>query len=160
MRRIYLFYSFTSLIPWSICVALSAIGLAACSSTKNDSLDQSFAGIQAPAGQITGSSGSTPGGAGAGGKSSISTVGGSSGTVKAAAGGNAAGKGGAKATAGTSQGGGAGAAGVGAGAGGASGTSTWPQCYASDKMPADDAALEQRAPLSDYATTRKFGVSR
>jgi hypothetical protein len=51
---------------------------------------------------------------------------------------------------------------AGAGQGGSTspvdaGSSRWPQCFATDKMPADNAPLKQRAPTSDYATQVAYG---
>jgi hypothetical protein len=43
------------------------------------------------------------------------------------------------------------------GIGGDAGASQWPQCFASDKMPADDAVLKQRAATSDYKTQVTYG---
>ncbi|MFZ5894887.1 MAG: hypothetical protein ACOY0T_27750 [Myxococcota bacterium] len=105
----------------------------------------------------TGGSSNTNGGSNASG--GASTNGGSSAAGnagKTGSGGTSA-QGGSNSNGGASSTGGSSASGGNGGAGGTGGASPWPQCYATDKMPADNAALKQRAPASDYKTQIAFG---
>ncbi len=124
----------------------------------------------------SGSGGSTrsgTGGATATGGTTAKAAGGATGSGGGTASGGAPGSGGAPATGGTTAkatGGATGSGGVAgadaatggvAGTGGTTatdaGTSQWPQCFATDKIPADDAVLKQRAATSDYKTQVTFG---
>ncbi len=115
-------------------------------------------------GATTGPRGGTmgPGAAGAGGTSRARGTGGggAAGTTRGAGGANTAGSGQRAAGGSTSRPAGTGGSAA-TGAAGAAGTATepseWPQCYATDTVPADDAALKQRAAASDYKTQVAFG---
>jgi hypothetical protein len=98
----------------------------------------------------------------------VVTAGGSKVSGGSSAMGGTSSAGGALAFGGNKGSGGAGARDAGAAMGGTSatggttaagdgGTAQWPQCFATDKMPADDAVLKQRAASSDYATQVAFG---
>jgi hypothetical protein len=100
--------------------------------------------------------------AGAAGSSGAAGRGGAAGAAGSAGSAGTAGRGGSTGTAGSTAGGGAPGTAGGAGTAGATGPggaagSAWPQCYADDKMPADDAAFMQRAPATDYKTQVAFG---